>query len=218
MEMSNLLVTNLDFLYVPIAGGCKIINWNPTHYTHKLCLLQSPNSSAHQTHTKPEKLNKASTTCFLLPCFLQAMLARSSEDSTESRNQRCSKYVDHTAIVTTLLEILRRPEPITVKNFVTSSLHLRTEFLACCTRCLSRVCVHEIFRRRECLVFYLRATYTPTHVYVQVEESFISAYCSNSVPEHHTHTHTHTQRGTNWPRGTPPWKQDKRTHLVMVLG
>ena len=105
---------------------------------------------------------------------------------------------------------LRRPEPVTVQNFVTSSLYLR----ACCTQSLSRVYVHEKVRRKECVVLYLRATYTPTRIYVHVEESFISAYSSNNDPEYYTQTtlHQRTQRGT------PPSKHDKRTHLLMILG
>ena len=79
---------------------------------------------------------------------------------------------------------LRRPESLTVQNFVTSSLYLR----ACCSQSLSRVYVHEKFRRKECVVLYLRATNTPTSIYVQIEESFICAYSSINDPEYYTRT------------------------------
>ena len=42
------------------------------------------------------------------------------------------------------------------------------------------------------MILYLRATYTPTRIYVQVEGSFISACSSNNDAEYYTHTHTHT--------------------------
>jgi hypothetical protein len=112
---------------------------------------------------------------------------QSIEDSTESSNQRCSKYVYKTGIVIKLVKPLRRPEPVAFQNFVTSSLYLR----ACCNRRLSSV--HETFRRRECVVLYFRATYTPISIYLQVEEIFISAHSSNNDPEYYTYNFAPTK-------------------------
>ena len=69
--------------------------------------------------------------------------------------------------------------------------------------------VHEKFRRKECVVLYLRATYTPTRIYVYEEESFISVCSSNNAP--------HTERCTDGPRGNPPSKHDKECIWVGFL-
>jgi hypothetical protein len=142
-----------------------------------------------QTHTKQHKV---STPC-TCRTFLTSRVERGPVRTVRSHaiSHAVSTYIRQ-GYSYKLVKPLRRPEPVTVQYFVTSSLYLR----ACGTRRLPRVYVHETFRQGECVVLYLRATYTPTCIYVQVEESFISVYSSNNDPEYYTHTtlHQRTQR------------------------
>ena len=121
-----------------LHGGCTILNWDVSAVIHTTCvcfslsiLLQIKRTQMPTTqhNTKCRHLALAGHVSY------KQGWARSSEDNTKSRNQPCSKYVYQAGYSYKLVKTLRRPEPVTVQNFVTSFLYLR----ACCTRRFSRV-------------------------------------------------------------------------------